>query len=174
MAVITLVNTGNKSLNRLLNALGSDRARKANQAAMRDAMKTVVLPACEREIPVSGDETPGTLRKSLSVRVRKWKRNRIGVMVTQNPGKFRGEAYYGANVELGHRVRGKSRAKLDMSNLVAFAQQVNAAPTREAKKVKGKWYMRNASIASEQDAIGAYYDGLEKLIEREERRCGYD
>lgn len=172
MAKGMLIHTGVRGLNRLLNALGSERARRLNQSAMRDAMK-LVMRAAEQEIPVSGDKTPGTLRRSLSVRAMKRKKNRIGMIVTQNLKKFRDEAYYGAFVEIGHRTRGPSVAKLDMSDIRSFATRLKK-PRDSKKKVEGKWYMRHASMATEQDALTVYYDGLEKLIKAEANASGND
>ena len=201
MAVqLGMIYTGSRSLDRLLNALGSDRAKVLNQKAMKAAM-ALILDEARRTAP----RLTGALAESIAVRALPLRnKGRIGVVVQQRAGAFKGKQYYGSFLELGY-MSGRRRAKIEwrvghkqLSELKSAGVRVvekdesggwvrkwrrtkpdEVLDTRHAeraprRKIEGMWFMRDAALAKEQDALTVYYEGLEQLIEAEVKSSGND
>ena len=148
MAKRILVITGDKKLTRMLNALGSQKARAVHRKAIRKAARPILA-----EAKATGPVKTGKLRASLTIKAAKRSRKSIGVMVTQKAGAYKGDTFYGSFQELGWRT---GRAK----------QKSN----RERKKIPGKWTMRQAAIDKQDEAIEIYETEVNTLIESEARK----
>ncbi len=154
MAKSSVIITGNKSLNRMLQGLASNQARAFHRKALRNAAK-VVLQEAKARTPVAS----GALRSSLTVKAIKRTRKGIGVRITQRSGnEFMGREFYGGFLEFGWRV-GKRRGK---------KTQRDGNDSR--RKVEGRWFMRSAGIAKEDEAIEVYETELGDLIRQEARK----
>jgi HK97 gp10 family phage protein len=90
--------SGDKELQRALNALPGKVQKKIMRGALREAAKVVAAEARAR-VPV---ET-GTLRDSIKVRALKGKRGSVGASVESGEGQFKDESFYGAFIEFGTR-----------------------------------------------------------------------
>ena len=138
-----IIVTGDKAVTRALNSLGSKKAREIHRKAMRKAARPV-LEWARNIVPV----VSGTYRQSLTIRALKKSRTKIGVVVTQREGQFKGKAFYGGFLEFGWRT-GKRRSE------------------RTRRKIEGRWLMRKAGNAKEDEARGLYIAEVKKLIDAE-------
>ena len=149
MAKQHIIITGSKSLTRMLNALGSTKARAVHRRAIRKAARPI-LSAAKSNAPVDS----GALRNSLTIRAIKKSRRGVGVRVTNKVGHdFKGKQFYGGFQEFGWKL-GKRRSR------------TGGTPDNR-RKIAGKWFMRNAGTEQEQNAIDIYESGVEKLIKAE-------
>ncbi len=100
MNVINIEIQGVEELRRKLLALEPKIAKKVLRKALRAGAK-IVQARAKQNIPQGGT---GVLSRSLKVRaMRRTRRQRIGVAVETREGWYKGEAFYGAFVEFGHR-----------------------------------------------------------------------
>lgn len=152
MAKRVLVITGNKSLTRMLNALGSPKARELHRKAVRKAARPI-LEHAKAESPVKS----GAMRKSLTIKALRRSRRGIGVRVTQKEGLFKGDQFYGGFQEFGWLTGRRRKKEHRKSN-------------RERRKIPGKWFMRGAGTAKEQEAIDIYESELGTMIQQEARK----
>lgn len=81
-------------------ARGKDRiVRKAQSRSLRAAAKPVL-----RDAKAFVDSETGTLEDSLKIRAGKRRRHSVSIVVQTGDGFFKGETFYGAFVEYGHRM----------------------------------------------------------------------
>lgn len=142
MAVIV---TGIKEVDAMLRRLSDKDVRRVTKQALRIAAYPV-RDAAKRIIPLgtgTANKKGNTvhLRDNLAVRAGRGRGARLSVVVTQKGGSFSGDTYYGSFVELGHKT-GKRQAK-----------QRGKGSRRE---IAGKWYMKQAGDATEQQATDIY------------------
>lgn len=135
MAKRTLIITGDKQLNRKLNALVSAKAKQINRSALRKAAKTV-LEKVKSAVPTK----TGTLRRSLTVRAGKRSRKGPSYRVTQKETK---KKFYGSFLELGFTPAGK----------------------KKSEKVPARWIVRQAGKDAESEAVDLYRSEIAKMIE---------
>lgn len=148
MSKQVLVITGNKSLTRMLNALGSQKARAFHRKATRKAIQPILQQA-----KADAPSKTGALRSSLTIKATRRSRKGIGVRVTQKEGMFKGQQFYGGFQELGWKTgRRKQKSK------------------RERRKIPGKWFMRGAGTSKEQQAVDIYESELESVIKQEAKK----
>lgn len=148
----TVIITGNKSLTKMLNALGSNKAREFHRKAVRKAARPILSEA-KTNAPVKS----GALRGSLTIRAMPKSRKGIGVKVTNKVGHdFQGKTFYGGFQEYGWKV-GRRRSK-------------RGGTSDNRRKVAGKWFMRNAGNAQEQNAIDIYESEVGNLIKAEAKK----
>lgn len=74
-------------------------ARKAQVRALRAAAKPVL-----RDAKLFVNTRTGTLEDSLRIRAGRRRRNSVSIRVMTADGFFKGDAFYGAFVEYGHRL----------------------------------------------------------------------
>lgn len=153
MAKRSLILTGDKKINRMLNALASPRARAIHRQAMRKAVRPILAEAKARS-PVKS----GKLRASLTIKAAKRSRKSIGVLVTQKEGAFKGETFYGSFLEFGYK-RGKRRKEL---------RRKGATDSR--RKIPGLWTMKQSADEKQNEAIDIYEAEVMDLIETEARK----
>lgn len=197
---LKMVYTGSKSLDRLLNALGSDRARELSRDAMRPAVELIA-----EEARRSAPRRTGALAGSIVVRAMPKRTNgRIGFTVQQRAGAFKGQQYYGSFLELGY-MSGRRRDRIEWRVGNETLKQIKLAGVRVVeenesggwvrkwrrskpeevfesrraernprRKIEGIWFMRDAALTKEQDALTVYYEGLGQLIEAEAKASGND
>lgn len=148
---MTLTLQGGKELERKLKTLPTRIRNKVVRTALRSGAK-LVQAETKQLAPVA----TGLLRKSLKVRAMKRKKGRIGINVQMGAGDYKGETFYGAFVEYGHKV-GKRPGKLD-----------KAADSRGS--VAGKHFMDEAFENKAQDAADLIESQLKAGIEAEAAR----
>jgi len=97
---VSITGIGFPELERKLKELAPKVQKKVVRSAMRRVAKDIVLPAARSGAPVRS----GVLKASLAVKAMKARKRAVfGVQVQTREGWFKGEAYYGAFVELGTR-----------------------------------------------------------------------
>lgn len=90
-----------------LKRLADEQVREIVSEAMHAAAEPV-LESAKEKAPVMAEELaghapPGTLRDSLVIKDKKRGKRRISAAVETRAGNYKGEEYYGAFVELGHK-----------------------------------------------------------------------
>jgi HK97 gp10 family phage protein len=114
---------GGAELQRKLDELDRKIANTISRQALRAGSK-VVLAAAKRFAPIGSTSDrggkihkAGTLKRSLKVRAGKRRKGQISFAVQTAAGDYRGDTFYGAFVEYGHkigkRIRGKGQKHLD-------------------------------------------------------------
>lgn len=89
---------GAEALAAKLRTLPTRVANKVIRQSLRAGTK-IILAETIAKAPVAS----GLLKRTLKVRAMKRSRNRIGVQVVTEGGFYKGKAFYGAFVELGHK-----------------------------------------------------------------------
>ena len=128
----TLRLEGGKALERKLKTLPTRVRNKVVRTALRDGAK-IVQAETKSLAPVQ----TGLLKKSLKVRAMKRKKGRIGINVQMGAGDYKGETFYGAFVEYGHKL-GKR------TNGIKRAQKKGAAVGDSRPMVPGQHFMERA------------------------------
>lgn len=99
---------GGPALERKLAALDSKVARKLSRQALRAGAKVVLAQA-----KANAPKRTGLLRRSLKVRAGKARKGFTQFRVQTAAGSFKGETFYGAFVEFGHKIGKRSSALRD-------------------------------------------------------------
>ena len=97
---ITIELQGVEELRRKLLSLEPRIAKKVLRKALRAGAK-IIHARAKQNIPTGGS---GVLARSIKVRaMKRTRKQRIGVAVETREGWYKGEAFYGAFVEFGHK-----------------------------------------------------------------------
>lgn len=139
----TVILTGDKALDQLLQQLVPRLQKRAFSRASRAAAKPI-RDAARRNAP----SDTGRLARSIKVRAARRSRSRVGIRVTTGDGgEFTGKSYYGGFLEYGFR-RGKRTAGIRRAQ-----RRKTAAAGDSRPEVPGVHFMRRA--ADEQRAAAA-------------------
>jgi HK97 gp10 family phage protein len=128
---------GLQPLLKKLDALGPKLAGKIGRRALREGAK-IFQQQAKANAPVKD----GLLKGSIRVRAGKRSRTGISYLVQTGEGFFKGETFYGAFVELGHkagsRKLGDDRAKVEARPFLrpAFDQKKAAAQRAVERRLK--------------------------------------
>lgn len=128
----TLRLEGGKALERKLKTLPTRVRNKVVRTALREGAK-IVQHATKELAPVR----TGLLKKSIKVRAAKRKRGRIAINVQMGAGDYKGETFYGAFIEYGHRL-GKR------TNGIKRAQKKKQAINDPRPFIEGQHFMETA------------------------------
>ncbi len=139
MARLTMVTTGDESLNRALQRLQGPRQKKAVRKASREALKPLAA-ATKSAAP----RLTGRLARAIKVRALPRSRVKIGTRVTIGAGMFKGETFYGGFVVYGH-LTGKRGSE-------------------NRKEVPANEFMRTTAKAKKSSVLADYRRRLRKLI----------
>jgi len=101
--------TGDKELNRKLQALKGPKQKQAVRKASRESLKATLVSSVNRAAP----RRTGLLSRSVKVRALKRSRTQVGARVTVGDGLFKGETFYAGFIELGRKTgkRGSSNRR---------------------------------------------------------------
>lgn len=149
MSMVTL--TGDAALDRAFKELPVVVQKKILREVMRPAAKAV-MDVATGLVPVQS----GALRASLKVRAAKRSRataNRVSFNVITGVGTFKGPTYYGAFVDLGHRLGSRKLGN-------------------KRSKVPGKNFMKSALDTAGPRAKETALAALKEAIEREASALG--
>jgi HK97 gp10 family phage protein len=160
--------TGGEELERKLAELDKKVARKISSKAVRAGAK-IILAEAKRRAPVGTDgkassgkkHKAGTLKRSLKVRSAKKRNGTIRFQVQTKDGDYKGEAYYGAFVNYGHKTG--SRKAIKRSKVGSLARSkgqrgrtkgvYQVSDTR--RQIPGNPFMLAAFLAKKQQATDA-------------------
>jgi HK97 gp10 family phage protein len=121
---------GGEELRRKLLTIDKKVAKQISSQALRAGAK-VMLDATRRITPVIS----GTLKRSLKVRAGKRKKDRVSFQVQTRDGDYKGETFYGAFVNFGHRV-GKREVPANPFMARGFELSKNAALSKVTDVLK--------------------------------------
>lgn len=125
-------------------------AGEATHAAAEPVLATAkeLAPELEEELP--GHAPPGTLKESLVIKDKTRGKRRISASVETRAGNYKGEEFYGAFVELGHKQGKRPKAGEEDKR-----QDVAAHP-----------YLEPAFDQNESRALGIIKDRVAAGVER--------
>ncbi len=138
-----------EGLEELVSAL-KQLPEKLERQVLRRAIKTAALPMLARAKELCPVET-GRLRDSLRLRMRANKKKGVAALIEIGPGAFKGDTYYGAMVELGHKTGRRPRSALE-----AFRQEF----TGSRKQVAAHPFLRPAFDSMREQVAAAAIDGI--------------
>lgn len=98
MAGVTIRLEGARELHRELKKLERKAATKISRKALRDGAKVIL-----KETKSAAPKRSGLLQRSLKVKAGKRKKDTVRFRVQTAGGDYKGEAFYGAFVEYGHK-----------------------------------------------------------------------
>lgn len=146
----TITIQGFEELEKALRALPEAVEKKILADSLRAGAKPIHAAAVEKcpvyHGPSRPDVTPGQLKKSIKIKTSR-RKGRVRVMVQTGEGDFKGDEFYGAFVEFGHKIgarpsgRGKhsdSRSAVEPHPFLrpAFDEKKDAAATIIADKIR--------------------------------------
>jgi HK97 gp10 family phage protein len=150
---------GLAELDRKLKLLPKKVAGKISRKALRAGSK-VILKEAKALAPVA----TGTLKASLKVKSGKRKRGFVSVQVQTADGDYRGETFYGAFLEYGHK-----SGKRNQGKVISVRRGKRGRPkiTRDDKRktVPAKPYMAPAFVRKKYAALAAIKAELHRGIE---------
>ena len=142
---VTVVITGDKAVNRMLEQLAGAQQKKVVRKAARESIKTL-LPTVRRNAP----EDTGALRRSFVVRAIERSRKRIGARITNRKGHlFKSKTFYGGFQEWGWRV-GKRRKKGEVD---------------DRRKIPGKFFLKKAADSKRRSILTLYQNHIRQGVE---------
>lgn len=163
MAAPSIIITGVKELMEKLDQFEPKLRKKILRKTLRKAAKPVLATA-RRYVPVD----TAALKKSLKVRALKRSRrhkHRVGIAVMTSEGWFKGDEYYGAFVEFGHRV-GKRTRKVERLRRSRFAIARALAGLADSRpRVEPKKYMHPAYELNKVTVMQVFREELRHEIE---------
>jgi HK97 gp10 family phage protein len=142
---------GGEELRRKLLTIDKKVAKQISSQALRAGAK-VMLDATRRITPVIS----GTLKRSLKVRAGKRKKDRVSFQVQTRDGDYKGETFYGAFVNFGHRV-GKRKARRNSRTFNDTRKEVPANPFM----ARGFELSKNAALSKVTDVLKS---GIEAAV----------
>lgn len=136
-----------KKLQRLPDDVGKTIAAEAIHAGAEPVLESAKQKAPVMAEAAPGHAPPGTLRDSLVIKDSRRSKTRVKSAVQTAAGAFKGDTYYGAFVELGHK-QGKRKKKGEVDNRKAIDPYPFLAPAFDENEA------RSLSIISQRMAAG--------------------